>query len=819
MSMTLQQQQHQQQHQQQEVAVASSMDNVDVSSILPICCSAGANSYADCHELLSEKQQVQQAHAERIASTASTTTAQPAARKGRKLRRRPKKSTAILQNDPADTPSTSCCATSNGSTTGTTTSSVTTKDDSNNNKAPNETRASRRASKQNAYVHSRKGVTTTQDASAAGVTTSTRANTASSGNTRNTRISSHATTHGKSKKGMRPAAESAIMKELYVAIRCEFVRDHVRRVMLVSWDHETLWEASCLDDDPHDEFSAGGASQGKWTVTEYSNNNQNSNKNQNSNISSSASQPQPCPLVRIIWRHQSIPQVRLQLQQQIAARVLIGHNISQILKAWSLPRHPACNVRDAATFSKFMAERVDPLSVMVVPRSLALDLMPHYLNMPMHDMNDTAASSQQTDMDIETDALRQQAVACMLLYQTSRVEWEQEVSRWMNQQERQRAIRNERLAAAATAGATTLTHSYEYNSIMPSMCCESYPLDLAAAVVLTATATTTTATATAAVTTSRTTTSNAGYYAPAPEDDCWSMAGGSNHAEDIPAAAVGASVTTARNHNQNKVIRQKLKLHHKSNITARDCCKGNDHSTTPMGHDDNNDEDYDYDGALVAAVESLTPFLSSATTITKAPSISNDCANTWGDVLAMPPPCPKESSLFVSNDDLLDCDGQAEQGHLPSCLLNDSSDEEVDVPRREKRGSNHPTDVDDDDWLDQDDPDQQQQPKMGSPQGYWFRRRRSVSPPCVRTDTGGTSKLDSNSKRDNKSLNQSERQHSRFFPRSPAKRTFFSPPGFEMRKSPPPTAGVTTTTEGGGNQRPRSETETTTTLMNEVSNF
>lgn len=241
----------------------------------------------------------------------------------------------------------------------------------------------------------------------------------------------------------------------------------------------------------------------------------------------------------------------------------------------------------------------------------------------------------------------------------------------------------------------------------------------------------------------------------------------------------------------------------------------------------------------------------------------------------LPPPRPKERSHAVSSDDLLeehqpvagpgrtypvtllekgkecysdfgsgggsddDADGDActdsgTGGHLPSLLLNDSSDVEDDhvsaIPCREKRESSHP--IDGDDWLDQDDQDdqhhhQQQQPKAAS-QASWFRRRRSVSPPCAWTDLGGTnsSKHDSNSNSNmHKSLNQSERQNSHF-PRSPSskplscsdrgvRRSFFSPLALENRKSPPRIAGAMTEV---GNLRPRSETETTS-LMDELPTF
>jgi hypothetical protein len=127
-----------------------------------------------------------------------------------------------------------------------------------------------------------------------------------------------------------------------------------------------------------------------------------------------------------------------------------------------------------------MQERVDPLSVMVGPRSLERDLMPNDLN-----MNITA----------QDDALMQQAVACMMLYQRSRVEWEQDVARWMQQQERQRAIRNERFASLSMS-------IHHQQQPLEHMCCETVPVDLN----LSATA------------------------------DCWSTAG-SNYAEEMEGHA------------------------------------------------------------------------------------------------------------------------------------------------------------------------------------------------------------------------------------------------------------------------------------------
>jgi hypothetical protein len=860
---------------------------VAVEKTLPV--GAGVN----CHEQYQEQsqQQYQQCyhqhqqqaqHAELITKPAEATAeeattiaeAAPAtARKGRKLRRRRKKSTGNL-DDLDDSPSTTA-------TVSTTVSSCA-GNGSDEEGAPAETtkpltRAQRRAlqnQKQNPNV-SVVSVTPTGRSNGSIINMSScRVNPSkndgrtciSASYPSNSCCSSNDKNHntkGKQKKGSTYASESsAVSKELYVAIRCEFVvpeksnnnhGNNVRRVVLVSWDHQPLWEA-CLDSvaKDNDNNDSVGA-RGEWTITEYINNKStssssnssnhrnstNNNKNNNSNrshaIMTNCESIAPSPNLRI-WRHQSFQQVRFQLQQQIASRVIIGHGLSRILAAWQLPRHPACNVRDASTFSVYMQEQTDPLSVMVVPRSLEKDLMPHYLNMNMDE------NTFDTDTNANIDALLQQAVACMMLYQRSRVEWEQDVARWMQQQERQRAIRNERLASLSMS-------SIHHRQLPPleqqNMCCESYPTDLSAAA------------------------------------DCWSTAG-SNYAKDMEVRDV-------------TVPPQPTEMSSSSNFT-RNRALASTHPTTTMD-DDNDDDDYDYDGALVAAVESFsiasplktqdaavaaaaggaaasewngwsTPFLSSApiprttTTTTSQPKSSKD-RTTWGSMLALPPPPrPTKSLHSVSSEDLSaepnatprlnypltlleeedkecgcdfgggavaasddddDNDNADTGGHLPSCLLNDSSDEEEDhataIPWREKRNSSHP--IDGDDWLDQDNLDhphqQQQQPKAVS-QPYWFRRRQSMSPPCVRTDIGGSSKYDSNSSSNMaKSLISSERQNSRFL-RSPpgkplsssergARRNFFSPPGSEICKSSNHIACATTE---GENFHPQSETETTT---------
>jgi hypothetical protein len=816
-----------------------------VEKTLPDCCNgagAGAGASVECNQLLEEQQryqqyyhqhQQQQQQAELITNATADATVSPAlmVRKGRKLRRRRKKSAGCL--DDLDDPSTtSTRSTGTPSVSSVTSTAVDCGDDEGASETPKPlTRANRRAMQnqnQNPNANARIGTNRSI------INMSSRANptNAVSNPSKSSNSSRDHNTKGKKKGGTY--SESAVLKELYVAIRCEFVpgssNNNVRRVVLVSWDHQSLWEA-CLDDNheastnplANDNNDSGARSE--WTITEYSNNKNNSSSNHkkssnnhknNSKNNSSHTilncETAPSPNLRI-WRHQSFQQVRFQLQQQIAARVLIGHGLSQILAAWQLPRHPACNVRDAATFSAYMQERVDPLSIMVVPRSLERDLMLNYLNMV------------DTGTDSNTDALLQQAVACMMLYQRSRVEWEQDVARWMQQQERQRAIRNERLASLSMSmqhQQQPLEHQH--------MCCESYPIDkdLSAAA------------------------------------DCWSTAG-SNYAEDMEGHVASVPPPSTAMSSSSKVRRsQELTL---------------TQPTSTVG-DDDDDEDYDYDGALVAAVESIstvtpiktqdaavavvaaavaagewngwsTPFLSSVPTprtTTTPPSKSSKDRTTWGSMLALPPPPhPKESSHPVSSEDLFaepiaapcfkypltlleeedeeydsdfgggpsasfDGDDDADTGgHLPSRLLNDSSDEEEDhvtlIPWREKRGSGHP--IDGDDWLDQDDQDQQhqqQQPKAVS-QAYWFRRRQSVSPPCVRTDIGGSSKYDSSSNIRSPSKPRSERF---------VRRGFFSPLASEMRKSPPQ---IATATMEGKNLRARSATETTTTLMAELSTF
>mmetsp|Transcript_10401 Transcript_10401/g.23176 ORF Transcript_10401/g.23176 Transcript_10401/m.23176 type:complete len:594 (-) Transcript_10401:45-1826(-) len=118
-------------------------------------------------------------------------------------------------------------------------------------------------------------------------------------------------------------------------------------------------------------------------------------------------------------------QVREKILSMIRGKVLIGHGLDYCLYALQI-QHPWANLRDGASYLPFMQEKVDPLTVMVVPRSLT-DLCGDILERTL-----PAVGSPQF--------LCAEAAACMDLYRAVRFEWETETTKLLQQKERQRAV-------------------------------------------------------------------------------------------------------------------------------------------------------------------------------------------------------------------------------------------------------------------------------------------------------------------------------------------------------------------------------------------
>lgn len=465
---------------------------------------------------------------------------------------------------------------------------------------------------------------------------------------------------------------AVIAKDIYVAVRCAYNTErNVCNVLLVSWEHAPLWQATLCD-----ESSPTG-----WTIQVYSNNN---------------------VFVQGQYHQQSRTKVRWQLQEVLNGKVLIGHDVSSILGAWRL-QHPACNVRDAATYAPYMQERSDPLSVMLVPRKLATDLMPHQLHWSLQ----------------APTTLQHEADACMMLYQARRVEWEHEVAHWMQQQEGQRAMRNERLAAVASRSGNVV------------QCCESYPATVMSE-----------------------------------HEECWSTAGSYVTEDTFEANGAISSLPIA----PPVCYRIKCEATQQEGTQQRVIQIQSDTYSTLASTQTATSTFGGKSSALTLDFESIAVHSAATNSAGECENHNNwsgSGRSTWGSMVSFAAQ-PMDSPRFLSADNwsneidvsvekndpvLFDhvvkhCGADQEDddiisgGHLPSCLLNDSSDDDEDdndedntglstvSPRREQRRSSHP--IDGDDWLDQD---LQQQPLCkATPQASWFRRRRSESPPFSRLD-------------------------------------------------------------------------------------
>ena len=120
--------------------------------------------------------------------------------------------------------------------------------------------------------------------------------------------------------------------------------------------------------------------------------------------------------------------VRGKVMNKIEGKVLIGHGLDYCLYSLQI-QHPWANLRDGASYLPFMRETVDPLTVMFLPRSLS-DLMEEILNRKLPD-------------EPSTYSIQQEAKGCMDLYRTVRYEWENEITKLIQQKERQREVKLE----------------------------------------------------------------------------------------------------------------------------------------------------------------------------------------------------------------------------------------------------------------------------------------------------------------------------------------------------------------------------------------
>eukprot|EP00522_Entomoneis_paludosa_P012350 CAMPEP_0172453608 /NCGR_PEP_ID=MMETSP1065-20121228/10846_1 /TAXON_ID=265537 /ORGANISM="Amphiprora paludosa, Strain CCMP125" /LENGTH=545 /DNA_ID=CAMNT_0013205793 /DNA_START=56 /DNA_END=1693 /DNA_ORIENTATION=- len=149
--------------------------------------------------------------------------------------------------------------------------------------------------------------------------------------------------------------------------------------------------------------------------------------------------PQQQQLTRVIlanWQGQCVYesavdsnnflQVREKILNLTLGKVVIGHSLDYSFHLLQI-QHPWANLRDGASYLPFMQEKVDPLTVMVVPRSLH-DLAGDILDRRLP--NDVGSS----------EFLREEAKACMDLYRAVRLDWENEITKLMRQKERQKAV-------------------------------------------------------------------------------------------------------------------------------------------------------------------------------------------------------------------------------------------------------------------------------------------------------------------------------------------------------------------------------------------
>ena len=120
--------------------------------------------------------------------------------------------------------------------------------------------------------------------------------------------------------------------------------------------------------------------------------------------------------------------VRGKLMKKIEGKVLIGHGLEYCLYSLQI-QHPWANLRDGASYLPFMKETVDPLTVMFLPRSLS-DLIGELLSRTPPEQS-------------SPDHLQQEARACMDLYRLVRYEWENEITKLIQQKERQREVKLE----------------------------------------------------------------------------------------------------------------------------------------------------------------------------------------------------------------------------------------------------------------------------------------------------------------------------------------------------------------------------------------
>lgn len=115
--------------------------------------------------------------------------------------------------------------------------------------------------------------------------------------------------------------------------------------------------------------------------------------------------------------------VRSKVGNLIKGKILVGHGVEVDLHALGLG-HPWCDVRDTATYAPYMKIVSDPLSEMLIPRSLG-ELMVHTFGRELYE---------------DQPSLVREAVGCMELYKYKRDEWENELTQVMQQKEKQRQV-------------------------------------------------------------------------------------------------------------------------------------------------------------------------------------------------------------------------------------------------------------------------------------------------------------------------------------------------------------------------------------------
>eukprot|EP00977_Amphora_coffeiformis_P019900 scaffold7586_cov174-Amphora_coffeaeformis.AAC.3 len=132
----------------------------------------------------------------------------------------------------------------------------------------------------------------------------------------------------------------------------------------------------------------------------------------------------------------SLDSVRKKVGSLIRGKILIGHGLEVDLAALRLS-HPWCDMRDTATYAPYMQQVLDPLTCMLLPRTLD-DLLQNALD--------------QSVPDDGQPVLVSEAIGCLSLYKAAREQWEGQIVQHMQQLERQRELVVNMRSSAAGAG-------------------------------------------------------------------------------------------------------------------------------------------------------------------------------------------------------------------------------------------------------------------------------------------------------------------------------------------------------------------------------